>query len=68
MPPVAMLWQKYVMQKIEVYAEVIVADNSIFLEHMWGCELAKYLSEGRGTGERSVRCHLHPFHSIRATT
>lgn len=55
------------MQKIEVYAEVIVADNSIFLVHIWACELAEYLSEGRGIGKRCARCSLYPFHSISAT-
>lgn len=31
------------MQKIEVYAEVIVADNSVFLVHIRACELAEPL-------------------------
>lgn len=56
------------MLKVEVYAEVIVADDSIFLVHIWACELAEYLSEGTDIGKRSVRCSLYPFHSISATT
>lgn len=55
------------MQKIEVYAEVIVAGNSIFLVHTGACELAHNLSEGRDTGKRHVGCSLYPFHSISAT-